>query len=492
MAAVRPNIVVIMADDLDAKSLARLIASGLMPHLKNVVVDRGVTFTSAYVANALCCPSRATYLTGLYVHNHRVLSNHPPEGAVIAFDDRHTLPTWLQRGGYRTSYIGKYLNAYGKSDVNRDRAIDEKDRTYVPPGWDDWQVLLDPTTYRMYSYIINDNGVLATHGSADQDYQTDVLARRAAAFIRETTARNPAVPFFLTVMPLAPHVEVGPNVEFHEWNDIFTASLRPAPRHAGTVPAPLPQPSSFNEADVSGKPDWVQQHPPLTEDDISALQSKYQDRLAAMRAVDDMIGTIAAALQQTGRLAETVIIFTSDNGFLLGEHRLTEKRAAYEESVRVPLIIRIPGGPQDQTRSQTALNTDLAPTIAELAGIMPERSVDGTSLMPVIRNASRAGRKRFLVEHWHVGRPRPVDFDVPDYDALRVTSTGASMNHLYVEYRDASQAGEFYDLATDPHQLRNLFFDTSPHRTSQRNMHAQWLAALKSCGNGSCQSLEFR
>ena len=290
-------------------------------------------------------------------------------------------------------------------------------------------------------YTINDNGVLATYGTSEQDYQTDVLARRSAAFVVESVTTSPGVPFFLSVMPLAPHVEVGPHTVFEEWSDIFKASLRPAPRHLGSVPALLPRPPSFNETDVSGKPAWVQQHTPLTEADVAALQTKYQNRLASMRAVDDMIGTIVTALGQTGQLEQTAIIFTSDNGYLLGEHRLTEKRAAYEESVRVPLFISAPGFPQGQTRSQVALNTDLAPTIAELAGVVPGLLVDGTSLLPLLGDGALTGRKRFLVEHWHVGPPRPVDFDVPDYDALRVTGARIAANQLYLEYQEPRAGG---------------------------------------------------
>lgn len=480
-----------MADDLDAKSLTRLVAAGLMPHLKRVVIDRGTTFANAFVSNSLCCPSRATYLTGQYVHNHAVIHNHPPLGGVFAFDDSNTVATWLRLGGYRTGYVGKYLNYYGQVDVNHDGRFNAADLTYVPPGWDDWQALLDPTTYRMYSYKLNDNGTLVTHGTSEQDYQTDVLARRSAAFILESGTGSPGVPFFLTVMPLAPHIEIGPNTVLEDWSDLFKASLRPAPRHAGSVPALLPRPPSFNETDVNGKPPWLQQHTPMTEADIAGLQAKYQNRLASMRAVDDMIGTIVAALQHTGQLEQTAFIFTSDNGFLLGEHRLTEKRAAYEESLRVPLFISAPGAPPGQTRSQAALNNDLAPTIAELAGIAPGRFVDGSSLVPLLSSNAPVGRKRFLVEHWQAGRPQRNEFDIPDYDAVR--ATGARVpGQLYVEYRSAAQGGEFYDLATDPNQLTNLFYDASPLRNYQRNLHAQWLAALKTCGNGTCHDLEFR
>ncbi len=486
----RPNVIVIMTDDLDAKSLGRLVAAGLMPNLKNSVISRGITFTNSFVSDSLCCPSRATYLTGLYAHNHMVLSNYPPEGSVRAFDDTNTLATWLHDGGYRTASIGKYLNGYGRVDVNRDGVLDIKDKEYVPPGWDNWQALLDPTTYWMYSYTINDNGTLVSYGTSDQDYQTDVLASRAAAFIADTASASPGVPFFLSITPLAPHVEVGPNSVFDDWSDFFKASIRPAPRHIGTVPAPLQRPPSFNEADVSGKPAWLQERPLMTDSDIAALQSKYENRLSAMRAVDDLIGTVVAALQQTGVFDQTAIIFTSDNGYMLGEHRLTEKLVAYEESLRVPLVISAPGYPTNEARRQLAVNTDLAPTIAALAGVSPGLQVDGGSLLPLMGNGALSGRKRFLVEHWPASK-KP-DFDVPEYFALRVAGTQLAANQLYVEYTDPGQAGEFYDMRIDPNQLVNLFTDTSSNRTYQRSVHTQFLAALKTCKNGSCQTIEFR
>ncbi|MEA3275334.1 MAG: sulfatase-like hydrolase/transferase, partial [Pseudomonadota bacterium] len=208
----RPNIIVIMADDLDTASLRAALElqspefpDGLMPHLKRFVVEPGVEFAESFVTFPLCCPSRATYLTGLYPHNHNVLGNLPPAGGFYRFDDTSTIATWLLAGGYRTGHIGKYLNGY-------------QDATYVPPGWSDWYSLVGPTTYCMYDYTISSNGVPQYYHDAEEDYQTDVLAAYAEGFIHDVDSFDDIQPFFLSVTPLAPHLE-----SYCNYNDIRAA-----------------------------------------------------------------------------------------------------------------------------------------------------------------------------------------------------------------------------------------------------------------------------
>lgn len=483
--ATRPNIVVVMVDDLDARAYARMLSLGLLPNIQASVVNRGVSFANAFVTNALCCPSRATFLTGQYSHNNGVLSNAPPNGGVGVFDDTSTLATWLRAAGYRTTFLGKYLNYYGVSDVNHDGTIDLQDALYVPPGWDDWQALVDPSTYLMYQYTINDNRSLVTYGTAATDYQTDVLAERAARVIDAAEA-NDAQPFFLTIFPSAPHSELWPAVPADTFADVWRWTIRPAPRHLGTITVGVPPVPSFNEADISDKPAWLQVRAPLAPVDMVYAQRKYQDRLGSVRAIDDMVGRVVQALTQRGELQNTVIVFTSDNGFFIGEHRMSEKLAAYEESIRVPLVISMPDAPGPQTSSALVLNNDLAPTLAELAGAAPGLPVDGRSLLPVIADpALTSWRRRFLVEHWAVDVTPMGVHDLPDFAAVR---TGTL---TYVEYDDGFQSREFYDASVDPYQMTSLHNDGSADRTSQRQILAQWLAALKTCGGGGCRTLEF-
>ena len=254
-ATTRPNVVIVLTDDLDTHSLTRMVNIGLMPKLKSKVINPGTQFNNSFVTTSWCCPSRATLLTGLYSHNHKVLTNSRPLGGVQRFDDSSSLATWLQKGGYRTGLVGKYFNNYG-SDNDPTTPVD--DVGYIPPGWSDWQGFMDQATdglraFQMYNYTINDNGTLVKHGTAASDYQTDVIARRARQFINESETINDAQPFFLLVAPTAPHLE-GPRPIMSGCTDsVWDKSIRPAPRHVGTLPdsIQLPRPANFNEADMT-------------------------------------------------------------------------------------------------------------------------------------------------------------------------------------------------------------------------------------------------
>ena len=382
LAIERPNVVLIIADDLDTATFNRGVSLGLFPNITALAV-RGSVFTNAFVTNAVCCPARVTLLTGQYSHNHGVRTIHPPTGGISAFDDRSTLAVWLKQGGYRTGHVGKYLNGYGSADANRDGVRDEHDIRYIPPGWDDWQSLFEPSSSWMYHYAVNDNGVFSVYGAGEPDYQTDVLADRAADFIVESAQLPSSTPFFLSVSPSVPHMEVAPDIKAGTYPDAWPWTVRPAPRHIGTVNRPLDLIPSLNEIDVSDKPEWVQQLPVLTAQDREYLRIKSQSRLAALRAFDDLVGTLVETLRVTGELDNTFVVLTSDNGYHLGEHRLTEKLTAYEESIRVPLIVAGPGVPSQLLR-QMVTNTDIAPTIVDVANVQPGLPADGLSMRPVV------------------------------------------------------------------------------------------------------------
>ncbi|MGH9993221.1 MAG: sulfatase family protein [Nitrososphaera sp.] len=451
--AVKPNIVVIMVDDLDQRSLDILLQEGLMPKLKQHIIDKGVTFSESFATYPLCCPSRATFLTGQYPHNHNVMHNKPPIGGVTKLDDSSTLATWLQDSGYHTAYVGKYLNRYGVDTAG----------TYVPPGWNDWQATVGSSTYRMYSYTVNDNGILVKYGSNAKDYQTDVLATRSAESINATESIE-SMPFFLFINPLAPHED--DKTAICELNYEYIKSIRPAPRHIGkTSNIAFPKPPSFNEANVSDKP-WYLRYPPLNSTQIECLDDLFHARLESMRAVDDLIGKVVTTLIANKELWKTVILFTSDNGFLLGEHRLHGKKVVYEESIRVPLYMRIPEV-APKTIDRLVINNDLAPTLLELARAKGDIQIDGRSLVPLIDNPGITWRSGFLIED-------------NTYSGIRTED--------YVYAFNYTGAKEIYDLNTDPYQLQNVR-SVSPWKSKIPALE-EWRAELIACDGAACRTAE--
>lgn len=502
-AAGRPDIIVLMADDLDEATLWDARDLGLMPNLDASLRAGGLRFDESFVSDPLCCPSRATFLTGQYPHNHGVLNitynASVPEGSFAAFDDREHLGVWLQRAGYRTGLIGKFLNGYGYVPPRNCPACDRM--RYVPPGWNDWQGMPDygelngsagigyAGAYCMYNYSINVNGTLVTYHGATGDYQTDVIAQRALAFVDQ--AATSGQPFFLYLAPLAPHYELClPAASGFEWD------VRPPPRYADTLPPSIRLDRfkpSYDETDVGDKPSWfAATYPPLTTANMDALDRQYRHRIEALRALDDLIGALRQRLVARGTWNDTVFVFTSDNGWLYGEHRTVGKVLAYEESIRVPLLLRGPGMPANLVRHAPALNNDLAPTLSELAGATPGLPMDGRSLLPLFGTDSVPGwRRRFLVEHHRDFAGAPVAY--ADYLAVRTTDAEAAAQggprRLWVDWRlDRQPQGiEHYDITADPYQIESRSGgDVAALRTS--------LALLRDCGKpgrASCRVAEF-
>ena len=487
----RPNIVLLTIDDFNVRTLQTMVASGMMPNLKTHIVDKSYNFTEAFVTRSMGVPSRATSLTGLYAHNHGVLGHlNETNGGIIRFNASSTVGTWLKAGGYRTGYIGKYLSGYGTWTSP----------TYVPPGWDSWMATLEPNYHSMDAYALNFNGTVVDLTAANQAtggayYQTDVMTIQAGNFINSAPLFSK--PFFLYLAPAAMNMEMPwqnecPDASAPLWGGNFWgATGRPAARHRDTIFGnttnfPLPQPPSFNEEDVTDKPLWVQDNPSLTLEDVDCLQRNYWRRLEMLRSVDDMIGHLFGRLQATGALANTVVILTSDNGLFLGEHRLGEKSSPYEESIRVPLYIRAPWSTVPRTVPKIALNNDLAPTVASLAGVLPWHVPDGRSLVPLLENPTLATwRKIFLIEHW---------FEVPVTATTAPTvfavRTDASRPRLFSQYPTvtAGLANELYDVSLDPFQLDNLILD--PARQAEASRLELWLNALKTCRGLSCGVIE--
>ena len=406
VAVVRPqqDIVLILTDD------QRFDTLWAMPTVRSELVANGIEFSNGYVSNPVCCPSRSSILTGQYSHSTGVYTNHPkqPYGGFPAFHDSSTVATWLHDAGYRTALLGKYLNGYGES--------------YVPPGWDHWFVTWDGGAY--YDYTANDDGALRSFGSDPADYGTDVLIDQATNFIRSTERDQPLFMYF------APHAAHGP----------ATPAPRDVHRFSGLEPW---RPASYDEADVSDKPAYVKSHGPLSGSGKATIERFRRDQYRALISVDRAVSEIVDALSETGRLSNTLIVFTSDNGMLWGEHRWSSKVVPYEESIRVPFVIRddaLITSPRVDDR--LVLNIDLAPTFAAIAGV-PAPDAEGRSLVPLLSSQRVPWRKDFLMEHLEIGPG-----GVPSYCGVH------SRRFVYIDYATGEE--ELYDLERDRLQMTNV------------------------------------
>jgi N-acetylglucosamine-6-sulfatase len=430
-----PNIIFVLTDDLDFASAQK------MPQIRSQLVDEGASFEEAFVSYPVCCPSRATILTGLYAHNHGVASNEPPNGGFEKFlaegHEENTTATGLQEAGYQTALFGKYMNEYPGDDP-----------THVPPGWDEWYGKLDPGEHKLYNYRINENGEVLSYGSETEDYFTDILSKQATDFVRRA-APEPE-PFFAYVAPTAPH---GP--------------ATPAERHKGAFASEeAPRAPSFDEEDISDKP--VRGIDRISEEEASDIEDYYRQRLESMLAVDDMVGALVEELEAAGELDDTYIFFTSDNGWLSGEHRIQEgKKRLYEEAAHVPLFVRGPRVAPGSTIEELTLNTDFAPTFADLAN--SEISADGRSLTPLLRGEDPPWRSAVLLEI--LGQSH--------FEGVRTKT------HKYVEYENGRQ--ELYDLLADPYELESLHESADP--SLLEDLQAK-LDALKGCTEEGCREAE--
>ena len=451
-AAAKPNIVVLMTDDQTLASMS------VMTQTNRLIGDEGTTFTRSFVNYSLCCPSRATLYTGQYAHNHGVLGNGPPLGGYTRLDKTNWLPLWLQAAGYRTMHVGKFLNGYGRLSAP----------TEVPPGFNDWHGTIDPSTYSFYNYTVNENGTLRTYGAANEPefYSTDFFARRANELIAAAAPSDQ--PFFMSVAFVAPHA--GQPVEPDDPAGQSTPAV--APRHANAFSTVgLPQPASFNEADMSDKPALMQRRPVLTPARVAAIQENYQQRLESLLAVDEAVASIVGGLETAGELDDTLILFTSDNGFFHGEHRVRQgKLLVYEPSIRLPLLMRGPGVPENESQSQLVTNADLAPTILDAADARPGRAQDGRSLLDLVEDPGvQWGRELLLEGGTNSGLT---------YTALR------NYRWKWVEHGNGER--ELYDLERDPDELANLAAD--PALAPLRNAMSARLAALRACAGRSCRA----
>jgi arylsulfatase A-like enzyme len=396
-----PNIVVILTDDQRLDQLAE------MPTVQRELVAKGMTFQQFFVNNPLCCPSRATILTGTLNHTNGVyaVDNEKPNGGWDAFvpNESRTIAVALDNAGYQTGLVGKYMNEY-------DRAL------HVPPGWDFWAANVNSDRYRNQPFSVN--GLYTPLPG----YATDVMRNYATAFIASVP---PGVPLFLYFAPHAPH---GP--------------ATPANRHATEFDTFDPLlPPSFREADVSDKPAYVRNRPPISSTKRRAIISLWRQQLESLLAVDEAIAAILRELAVTGRLDDTIIVFTSDNGLMLGEHRLDRvKNVPYEEAVHQPLIVRWDRHVQTGSTDDHLVGAvDLAPTWAE-AGGTSLAGAEGMSFLPILLGAEPSWRQYLLIEHSFSNAP----------PFCQVHGVG----HSYISYTTGEE--ELYDLTSDPYQLVNV------------------------------------
>jgi arylsulfatase A-like enzyme len=442
----------VLTDDL-AWNLVRY-----MPHVQQMR-RQGMTFTRYFVTDSLCCPSRSSIFTGMFPHDTGVFTNNGPDGGYGVFHARHeerrTFAYSLHASGYRTALMGKYLNGYEPASSEGGR---------VPPGWDEWDVA--GNGYPEFGYTLNQDGRLVHYGHRPRAYLTDVLARRGVRFVDHAAAQRR--PFLLELATFAPH---GPYV--------------PAPRDARSFPGlRAPRDPAFGVANVA-PPAWLANYAPLTRPQVRAIDRDFRRRVQSVQAVDRMIGRVEAELRRRGLARNTYIVFSSDNGLHMGEHRLLPgKLTAFDTDIRVPLIVIGPGVPHGRQVDKLAQNTDLAPTFLELAGRPVPPAIDGRSLVPLLRGRTvRGWRHAVLIEH-RGPEVTPGDPDLPVQGAGNPTAYEAvrTGTRLYVGYADGER--ELYDLRSDPWEIDNLAGQASASASGPLAL-ARTLSAMQSCHTGA-------
>jgi arylsulfatase A-like enzyme len=527
----RPSFVVIQTDD---QTLDQLYAAfgqpklQAMPNTLNLIAKRGETFNRYYVSYPLCCPSRVSLMTGRYAHNNGVKGNIQPNGGYFGFSFRaaytHNIATWLQGAGYRTIHVGKFLNGYGDEPYSNG--------TEVPPGWSAWHTVLNADTHHYYyGYSLNNNGVIeGPYGDSGtwepreyttRDdigcpfaplngqpcfYETDMLTNLATQEIRAT---SPEQPFYLQLDYTAPHGDFR-----------APAGPEPAPRHYDWFKgAPLPhnRGQGFDEGNVSDKPSFIREAPYLGLSEIHTYRVYYDKALESLRSIDDGVKLLVDTLGSLHRLRNTYIIFTSDNGFFYGEHRLLGgKFLAYEPSTHLPFLIRGPGIKPGSESGEIVGNIDITPTILELAGVTPDKSLDGRSMKPFFEDPelrtlrpylfesfvetddvneagaiaepgdqSRSTREQSLAARQSGTAARPggeagASLLAPpkDYEGIRLGP------YKYIAWPDGEK--ELYDLETDPYELNNLV--RIPNYFPVRNfLHRELTEHLEDCSGRTCR-----
>ncbi|MEV6846021.1 sulfatase [Actinoplanes sp. NPDC051411] len=438
----KTNIVMVLTDDLSMNLVQ------YMPHVI-ALEKRGTTFANYTVTDSLCCPSRSSIFSGRFPHDTGVYTNSGKDGGFQTFKSRgeesSTFATDLQHAGYRTAMMGKYLNGYLPGDK------------YVPPGWTEWDVA--GNGYPEYNYNLLSNGQIQHYDHSPAAYLTDVVSAKASSFI--TGSVSAGKPFLVEVATFAPHA---PYTPADQDKDKFPGLKAPRTAAYDVLPADPPA--------------WLADRAPLTGAEQSAIDTAFRKRVQAVQAVDRMIGSLESTLDRAGVADHTVVVFTSDNGYHMGEHRLNPgKQTAFDTDIQVPLVMAGPGV-RPASVSKPAENIDLRPTFDALAGVTAPADVDGQSLVPLLAGSPPANwRTAALIEH-HGPDNDPKDPDHPapnsgnptSYEAIRTTG------YTYVEYADGNR--EYYDHQADPDQLHNTVHGLPADRLA--DLH-QTLLGLQAC-----------
>ena len=420
----RPNIIVVLTDDQPYHTV------DYMPAVKNQLMKNGVVFENGFVTTPLCCPSRVSILSGQYVHNHEVYTDRMPLGGAPKYDDSECVAVWLQEAGYRTAYFGKYLNGYE----------DIEPYGVVPPGWDVWKAFLSKnltadddvgSTQYFFDFSLSENGTAVEYPRSKDNFSADVITTDALEFIRDERDN----PFFMMVGYYNPH---SPYIAAPRHKDTFRAS---ADEYWDWVQY---RPPNFNEEDIRDKPDYIGDLSPLSPDEVDTAHKQI---LRSLLSVDDGVASIMFALEKAGLDENTIIVYVSDNGLTLGDHRFgAAKNCPYEACVKIPFIVHAPGRYAPRVDSHLVANIDLAPTIAEWAGVTAPAYVDGNSMVPILEDTSAGWREDILFEHWPT--EEGVGSMIPEFYSIRTA------DWKYTEYSTGEV--ELYDLVNDPFELENL------------------------------------
>ena len=519
----RPSFVVIQTDDQTLDSLYAAHRTPFstqetraMPNTLDLLGKRGMTFNRYYVPYPLCCPSRVSLLTGRYSHNNNVRGNNPPNGGYIGFSFRaaatNNIATWLQGSGYRTVHVGKVMNGYGQAPFSTGLE--------VPPGWEAWYgVVNEDQTHYYYGYRLNANGTILPPFGDSGDWETreygvrddpgcptaplnglpcnHVTDKLTEIAVNEMVATSPEQPFYVQLDFTAPHGD------FRR-----PAGPEPAPRHYDWFKgARLPHDYSegLNEGNVSDKPRFIRDAPYLTPFERRVYRVYWQKQLDSLRSVDDGVKRVIDTLGYLGRLRNTYVVFTSDNGFFFGEHRLLGgKFLAYEPATHLPFLIRGPGIKPGTETGELAANIDIAPTLLDLAGVEPTKSVDGRSLVPFLEDPELRTRRPILFESFVETNDVEADGEIPTTD--RPNTAGASNGPVasasllappkdyagirlgpwkYIAWPSGEK--EMYNINRDPNELNSLH--RVPNFFPIRNFLHREMTRLIDCVGRECQEV---
>ncbi len=446
----RPNIVLISTDDMATNELK------YVPKTRALLERPGVKFTDSLSPHPMCCPARAEILTGQFAQNNHVHTNTWPTGGYYRLDSTNTLPIWLKAAGYETAFVGKYLNEYGMRDPHE-----------VPPGWDHWQAIARVGVYDYYNYRLNQDGHVRDVRGV---YQTDYWTEQTERLIHTMSKDNQ--PFFLWESHVAPHT----SCPIENYGSNCWRNPMPSQQYAHMYDhTPLPQRKkpSYNEPDVSDKPHYISKLPPITPRKQRAMTEEYDRRLESLQSVDDSVARTVNALAEEHELNNTLIVFISDNGYMFGEHRISGKNMGYEESIKVPVLMRGPGVPAGVVNHQTVSLVDLAPTFAAVAGAKPGLDVDGRNLMPVVQG-KKPGWQTILIQAGPNSR----------HKGGWLWRGARTSRYTYMERSKTGQV-EMYDRKRDPYELHNVAGDPAYARTEaemRMRMHK-----LEVCAGASCR-----